>query len=185
MENIEFNEKEGLYVADFVSKGKCVIQIENNTLDNLIFYRYMPDMEPSSYDKLDFDCRKRIFDLDIPIGMMIRIISKTEVKAAKMIVIQQPNGSSSSITEVEATIDNNTGIPSVNVSTEDGKLKFDFKNLKGTKGDNGTNGSDGEKGATGAKIMSIELSITGTSISGTAHLDDESTAPISGTYNPA
>lgn len=47
MENIEFNEKEGLYVADFESKGKCVIQIDNNTADNLVFYRYMPGMEPS------------------------------------------------------------------------------------------------------------------------------------------
>ena len=52
MENITFTQKDGVYVADFASKGKCIIQVDNGTTDELLVYRYMPDMEPSAYDKL-------------------------------------------------------------------------------------------------------------------------------------
>ncbi|MCS3208904.1 hypothetical protein NXX20_11735 [Bacteroides stercoris] len=46
MKDINFKQKDGLYIADFVSEGACIIQVDNKNVEPLKIYRYMPDMEP-------------------------------------------------------------------------------------------------------------------------------------------
>lgn len=93
------------------------------------------------------------------------------------------DGAAAEITSVTATVDANTGTPSVTVTpggtAQARTFAFAFKNLKGA---TGANGKDGAAGKDAPTITGCTININGTAISGQLTMSEGEPVDITGTY---
>lgn len=92
-------------------------------------------------------------------------------------------GAAAQITSVTATVDANTGTPSVTVTpggtAQARTFAFAFKNLKGAKGDTGAKGKDAPT------ITACTINVNGTAITGQLTMSEGEPISITGTYTAA
>lgn len=95
-------------------------------------------------------------------------------------------GAAAEITSVTATVDANTGTPSVTVTpggtAQARTFAFAFKNLKGAKGDTGAAGTKGKDAPT---ITACTINVNGTTITGQLTMSEGEPITITGTYTAA
>ena len=106
-------------VDDVKVNGESVLNAANEA--NIVVPTTVEELSDSS------DFAKKT-DLQTMQGQVAQAISDTVEQLEQSI-------DDATVSEVEATVDNNTGTPEVDYTFENGKIQLDFKNLKGDKGD--------------------------------------------------